>query len=225
MSKATLHLTYTIALEIPAALEKVPAEDLAKTLDGLLGEPVHQGLKAVVAKRLAGAGVRVTALSHRAKVERERRAVGTLIPRAQLIAAAPHLTDEELADVEASIGSMPFLSPDELHKRIRARALKRANEVRLVPVRVVGERINGEPFEGEASLNITHGGLFFPEALRSLRFKANAPVQVFLPWSDTPLTATYRGATLGGPVVEVPLEQLAPHRDQLIAAWRSQTQA
>jgi len=225
MSKTTLQLTYTLTLELPAALETVPEADLAKTLDGLLGNAVHQGLRTVVGKRLAGAGVRVTKLTHQVALTRPRRAVGTTIPKERLVAAAPHLTDAELADVEASIGNLPFLAEEELHKRIRARALKRVNEVRLVPVKVVAEKSNGERFEGAAALNITHGALFFPEELRSLRFKANAPVQIYLPDVETPLVGVYRGSTLGGPVVEIPIEKLAPYRDQLLAAWQANQKA
>jgi hypothetical protein len=62
------------------------------------------------------------------------------------------------------------------------------------------------------------------EELRSLRFKANAPVAVYLPRVDEPVPAQYRGSTLGGPVVEVPIERLARYRDQLIAAWQKTRQ-
>jgi|YNPMSStandDraft_1061717.scaffolds.fasta_scaffold14429_2 hypothetical protein len=224
MSQARLILTYTLAIELPEPLTRVPQSDLRKTLDALLGEPVHHGLRTVVAKRLAGAGVKVVRMTHQAAVEVAQREVGKVIPKAQLIAAAPHLTDAELAEVEAEVGQMPFLAEEELRKRIRARALKRVSEVRLVPVRVKAVRSNDEPFEAEAMLNLTHGGLFFPEELRSLRFKANAPVAVYLPGVDEPLPAQYRGSTLGGPVVEVPIERLAPYRDQLIAAWQKTRQ-
>lgn len=224
MSHARLVLTYTLTIELPEPLTRVPQEDLRKTLDALLGDPVHHGLRAVVAKRLAGAGVKVVRMSHHAAVELPKREVGKTIPKSVLVAAAPHLTDQELAEVEAEVGQMPFLSEEELRKRVRARALKRTNEVRLAPVRVKGVRSNDEPFEAEVQLNLTHGALFFPEELRHLRLKANTPVEVWVPGAEQPITGQYRGSTLGGPVVEVPIERLAPYRDALIAAWQQQKQ-
>ncbi|MCX7946315.1 MAG: hypothetical protein N2557_05030 [Hydrogenophilus sp.] len=220
--KARLTLTYTLPIELPETLAQRPRGELERALDNALGEVVHQGLKTVAAKRLAGSGVSVTGLHHRLVVELPKREPGKVIDKSLLITAAPHLTDEELAELEARVGNVPFLASDELVKRLRVQALKIANEVRLTPVHVLAERSNGEPFEADAHLNITHGGLFFDEKYRSVRLKANAPVKVWVPGVEEPLIGRYQGATLGGPVVEVPIEALAPYRDRLLAGWLAQ---
>ncbi|MFC4486431.1 hypothetical protein [Tepidiphilus baoligensis] len=215
-----LILTYTLEVSLPEPLQKMPRADLARVVDGLLGDVVHQGLKAVASKRLQGGGIMVHKLQHRVDVERPRREPGKMLPKELLVRAAPHLTDEELAEVEARVGNAPFLSEDELEKRIRTQALKVCNDVRLAPVVVRGVRPNDEPLETEAQLNFTHGSVFFDESQRNLRLKANAPVEVLLPGVDAAVQGRYLGTTLGGPVVEVPIHLLAPYRDFLLAAWQ-----
>ncbi len=222
--KARLKIDYTLEIELPEPLQKTPGADLSKVIAAMLGDAVHQGLKAVVAKRLGGAGIKVHQVSPHVSVQLPKREAGKVIDKALLVRAAPHLTDEELAELEARVGAMPFLAQDELLKRLRAQALKIANEVRLTPVRVEAVRSNGEPFAADAQLNLTHGALFFSEEHRSVRFKPNEPVKIFIPGVEEPLLGRYQGSTLGGPVVEVPTEALAPWRDRLLAGWLAQRQ-
>jgi hypothetical protein len=215
-----LILTYTMEVSLPEPLQKMPRADLARIVDGLLGDVVHQGLKAVATKRLQGSGIMIHKMQHHVDVERPRREPGQTIPKELLVRAAPHLTDEELAELEARVGNVPFLAEEELEKRLRTQALKLCNDVRLAPVVVRGVRPNDEPLETEAQLNFTHGSVFFDESQRNLRLKANAPVEVLLPGVDAAVQGRYLGTTLGGPVVEVPIHLLAPYRDFLLAAWQ-----
>jgi len=156
-----LILTYTMEVSLPEPLQKMPRADLARIVDGLLGDVVHQGLKAVATKRLQGSGIMIHKMQHHVDVERPRREPGQTIPKELLVRAAPHLTDEELAELEARVGNVPFLAEEELEKRLRTQALKLCNDVRLAPVVVRGVRPNDEPLETEAQLNFTHGSVFF----------------------------------------------------------------
>lgn len=219
MSKANikLQLSFDLDIEAPERLLALAHEDLCKTFSEILGAMVFRGLPTVAGKQLAKAGARIAAHHHHLDV---RSLSARALPREALIAAAPHLTDEELDKLAYQAqGKLPEL-PDALHRHLRRHALKLVGDFRFLPCTVSAKLSSGAPAKLEGKLNLTNGSVLIGERDRQSRLQANQGAIVVEP-ADTgvQLEASCAGHTLSGPVIEVSVMQLAAHRDPLIQAW------
>lgn len=220
MSKPNLKLTvsFEFELEAPAAFVDASHEKLCKAVQELLGAMVLQGMPTVTAKQLAKAGVAV--LSHHHHLDVLNTAVAS-VPRAELVAAGPHLTDDELDQLaRRSAGRVPLVDA-ERGRFLRRHALALAGEFRMVPC-VVGARLSsGKDATLAARLNLTNGSVLVSEQDRQSRLQANQDgLVVAIQGSEVRLRGACAGHTLSGPVIEVALGELAAHRDVLVALWQ-----
>ncbi|NMG31194.1 hypothetical protein [Aromatoleum evansii] len=220
MSKPNLKLTvsFEFELEAPAAFVDASHEKLCKAVQELLGAMVLQGMPTVTAKQLAKAGVAVLSHHHHLDV---LNTAATSVPRAELVAAGPHLTDDELDQLaRRSAGRVP-LADAERGRFLRRHALALAGEFRMVPC-VVGARLSsGKDATLAARLNLTNGSVLVSEQDRQSRLQANQDgLVVAIQGSEVRLRGACAGHTLSGPVIEVALGELAAHRDALVALWQ-----
>ncbi|MCC4116453.1 hypothetical protein LLG90_13915 [Aromatoleum toluclasticum] len=220
MSKANLKLTvgFEFELEAPPAFLDASHEKLCKAVQELLGAMVLQGMPTVTAKQLGKAGISV--LSHHHHLDVLNTAVAAA-PRQELVAAGPHLTDDELDQLaRRSAGRVPP-SDAERARFLRRHALALVGEFRMVPC-VVGARLSsGKDATLNARLNLTNGSVLVSEQDRHSRLQANQEgLVVALQGSDVRLRGACAGHTLSGPVIEVALGELSAHRDALIAIWQ-----
>lgn len=220
MSKANLKLTvgFEFELEAPAAFLDGSHEKLCKAMQELLGAMVLQGMPTVTAKQLGKAGIAVVSHHHHLDVLNTAAAA---IPREELVAAGPHLTDDELDQLaRRSAGRVP-LADAERARFLRRHALALAGEFRMVPC-VVGARLNsGKDATLNARLNLTNGSVLVSDQDRQSRLQANQDgLVVVIQDADVRLRGACAGHTLSGPVIEVALGELAAHRDALVAVWQ-----
>lgn len=220
MSKANVKLQLTFDLDVaaPERLLELDHESLCKTFSEILGSMVFQGLPTVAGKQLAKAGASIAA--HHYHLSATSLAARPL-EREALIAAAPHLTDDELAQLARNAqGKLPE-TPEELQRHLRRHALKLVSDYRMLPCTVAAKLSSGTPAQLEGKLNLTNGSVLIGERDRQSRLQANQGAIVVEPvGTGVRLEAACAGHTLSGPVIEVSVAQLASHRDPLIEAWQ-----
>ncbi|NMF91152.1 hypothetical protein [Aromatoleum petrolei] len=220
MSKPNLKLSvsFEFELEAPAAFVEASHEKLCKAVQELLGAMVLQGMPTVTAKQLAKAGVAVVSHHHHLDV---LNTAAASVPRAELVAAGPHLTDDELDQLaRRSAGRVP-LADAERGRFLRRHALALAGEFRMVPCVVGGRLSSGKDAALAARLNLTNGSVLVSEQDRQSRLQANQDgLVVAIQGSEVRLRGACAGHTLSGPVIEVALGELAAHRDALVAIWQ-----
>ncbi|THF62381.1 hypothetical protein E6C76_18875 [Pseudothauera nasutitermitis] len=222
MSKANvkLQLSFDLDIAVPERLLELDHESLCKTFSEVLGSMVFQGLPTVAGKQLAKAGGSIVA--HHYHLSAGILGAPTL-ERDLLVAAAPHLTDEELEQLaRRTQGKLPE-SPEELQRHLRRQALKLVNDYRMVPCFVAARLTSGSDAKLEGKLNLTNGSVLIGERDRQSRLQANqGPIVVEPLGTEVQLEAACAGHTLSGPVIEVSVAQIAIHRDPLIRVWQQQ---
>lgn len=219
MSRANLKLTATFEfeLEAPPAFIEASHEKLCRDVQEQLGTMVLQGMPTVTAKQLGKAGINL--LSHHHHIDVLNTAAAP-VPREALVAAGPHLTDDELEQfARRTAGRIP-LAPAERDRFLRRHALALVGDFRLVPCVLQARLISGKDATLKARLNLTNGSVVVSEQDRQSRLQTkDAPIRVDVDGLPSPLRASCAGHTLSGPVIEVPLGEIAAQRDALIGLW------
>ncbi len=215
-----LKLQFELELTVPEILGKLDHAQLCKALGNALGPMVIQGLPTISAKQLGKVGIQMCAHHHHLDALNMRTPP---VDPAQVVAVAPHLTDEEVEQVaRRASGKMP-LNPSEGAAFLRRQALAVVNEYRLVRCIAHGIQINGHPVEIEADLNLTNGHLFLAETHRQTRLaNVDTPLKVdIVGQPGVHFSADCSGHTLTGPVLDVQVSSLVPHREVLLQCWKS----
>ncbi len=214
-----LNITFNFELALPDALVDADHAALCRRLSELLGPMVLQGMPTVTAKRLGQVGGSIVAHHHH--LDASSLAVPALAQEL-LIAAAPHLTDDELIQLaRRAAGKLPT-GDDERRAFLRRQALAMVNEYRTVPCIVTAKLTSGSDAELEGKLNLTNGNVLVGDRDRQQRLQPKqGPVEVTAADGDVRLSATFSGQTLSGPVIEVPIADLAHNRSVLIAVWQA----
>ncbi|MBL8438620.1 MAG: hypothetical protein JNM61_10515 [Zoogloeaceae bacterium] len=221
MKKANLRLQihFDFALHAPDALLNLDHADLCKKIATLLGPAVAQGMPTVSAKQLDRAQIALLEHHHHLDVT---HLVPAAIPVEQVVAAAPHLTDDEAAGVARRAGSKAPTDPEALLRHLRRLAMETASEYRLVRCTARGLLTSGAAGEVHGDLNLTNGHIFPAEAHKSTRLAAGQPpLSVRVEGTPVVLPATLSGQTLTGPVLDVAVADLVPHRTALLARWQA----
>jgi hypothetical protein len=220
MSNANLKLRVTFEFEIaaPAALAADDHATLCRKLGEILGPLALQGMPTVTAKQLAKVGANI--ISHHHHLDAESL-VAPAIDRAVMVAAAPHLTDDELLKLAHQAGAkVAALPPAELKRLLRRQALAMVNEFRLVPCAIEGQLKFGGDITVGATLNLTNGGVTVNEEDRRNQLKQGTGV-ITLVAGDVRITGNCAGHTLSGPVIDVSIDDIAAARDELIHLWHA----
>lgn len=214
-----LQLQFDLELAVPASVAALDHARLCQKLAELLGPTVIQGLPVIAGKQLAKAEVRV--VKHHHRLDAVARAVARIEP-ARIVEAAPHLTDAEVATLAARAAArLPAAEADQAGY-LRSQALALINEYRLVGCRVDALLSNGKPTQIEGKLNLTNGHIFLDASHRQTRLQqAQGPLRVAVGETDVVLAAECSGHTLTGPVLDVAVKQLVPHRAALLARWQA----
>ncbi|MCB1960550.1 MAG: hypothetical protein KDE68_08510 [Rhodocyclaceae bacterium] len=221
-ANARLRVTFDLDLLVPDAMASLDRSELAERLGAVLGATVLKGMPTVTTKQLAKAGIELCTSRH--LLEAEGLASPTF-EHAAVMSAAPHLTD---AEVDALCRQPLKKKPpaNELPAYIRRLALQRVNEYRLVPCHLRAIASGGETVELAAHLNLTNGGVLVDDAHRKTKLKTGQPeIAVTVDGADITLSAHLGGHTLGGPLLEVAICAIAPHRSALLECWEAQKQA
>ncbi len=213
-----LSITFEFELSAPGELRELGHENLCKAMHDLLGAMVLQGMPTVTAKQLGKAGVSVLSHHHHLDVA---NAAAAAIPRAEYVAAAPHLTDDELVQLaRRTSGKLPVIE-GERARVLRRHALALVGEFRMVPCVVHARLSSGKDAQLQGRLNLTNGSVLLGEQDRQSRLQPNQDsLRVEGGGTAVGLKASCAGHTLSGPVIEVPLTELAAHRDTLIGLWQ-----
>jgi len=213
-----VQLRFDLELSAPAALADLDHSRLCKVLSSALGPVIHS-LPTISGKQLAKGGI--TVLAHHHHLDAKSLALPA-VDRMQVILAAPHLTDAEIDQVAARVAGRLPAGSDEILAFLRLQALALVNEYRLVACQVSATLSSGKPAVIDGELNLTNGHIFLGEMHRQTRLQAGQgglPVRIAA--TDFQLAAECSGHTLTGPVLDVPVGDLVPHRDVLIARWQS----
>lgn len=214
-----LKLHFDLDLAVPAQLSALDHERLCKALATALGATVIQGLPVIAGKQLAKAGVTVVGSHHHLDAV---SLVMQAVDRRRIIDVAPHLTDREVVLLATKAAAKLPASPVEAAAYLRRQALALVNEYRLVPCSVAVLLSSGKPARIEGRLNLTNGHIFLGEEHRQTRLQANqGPLQVSIDGTSIVVAADSSGHTLTGPVLDVQVPVLVPHRDALIARWQA----
>jgi len=220
MSRPNLKLTvsFEFELEAPDALLAEDPDKLRRAMQETLGAMVLQGMPTVTTKQLAKAGVAV--VSHRHQID-VLNTIVTQAPREALIAAAPHLTDDELSQLARRTGGKIPLQEAERFRFLRRHALALVGEFRMVPCVVSARLSSGKDAQLSGRLNLTNGSVLVGEQDRQSRLQARQEaLRVIVARAGVTLPATCAGHTLSGPVIEVAIGELAAQRDPLIGVWQ-----
>ena len=103
---------------------------------------------------------------------------------------------------------------------MRRQALALVNEYRLVPCSVAALLSNGKPAQIQGRLNLTNGHVFLSDEHRQTRLQANqGGLKVSVEGTSVVVLAESSGHTLTGPVLDVHVQALVPHRDALLSRW------
>lgn len=219
MARANLKLTvaFEFDLEAPPAFIDCSHQQLCRAVQELLGSMVLQGMPTVTAKQLGKAGIGL--LSHHHHLDVLNTAAAP-IPREALIAAGPHLTDEELEQfARRTAGRVPPEQTDR-ERFLRRHALALVGDFRIVPCSIQARLLSGKDATLRARLNLTNGSVVVTDKDRQSRLQTkDAPIRVDVDGLPVPLRASCAGHTLSGPVIEVALAEIAAQRDALIALW------
>ena len=221
-ANARLRVTFDFDLLVPDGMTQLDGAELSARLGARLGATVFKGMPSVTAKQLTKAGIALCTSRHLLEAE---SIVPPAFTREAVIAAAPHLTDLEV-DALCRQPARKNPPPAELSAHIRRLALQRVNEYRLVPCHLRAVASTGETLEIAAQLNLTNGGVLVEDAHRKTKLKTGqAPIAVTIDATDLELPADLGGHTLGGPLLEVAIGAMVPHRAMLLACWEAQNQA
>ncbi|GHT91689.1 hypothetical protein FACS1894116_00660 [Betaproteobacteria bacterium] len=218
MSNANLKLRVTFEFEIaaPTALVADEHATLCRKLGEILGPLVLQGMPTITAKQFAKVGANILGHHHHLDAE---NLVAPVIDHAIMVAAAPHLTDDELTRLARQAGAKAAaLQPAELKRLLRRQALALVNEFRLVPCEIEGQLKFGGDITVGATLNLTNGGVTVNEEDRRNQLKQGTGV-ITLVAGDVRITGNCAGHTLSGPVIDVSIDDIAAARDELIYLW------
>jgi hypothetical protein len=214
-----LQIRFDFDLHAPEGLLAIEHGELCRKLSVLLGAAVAQGMPTVTAKQLGRAGISMLAHHHHVDVV---TLGGTQIPASAVLDAAPHLTDEEAAQVARRAAAKAPTEPEALSRHLRRQALALVNEYRLVPCTISGLLPSGSSTQLGGELNLTNGHIFLAEAHKQTRLAQRQPaLQVRIDGTPVTLAAELSGQTLTGPVLDVAVSTMAPHRAELIARWQS----
>lgn len=219
MSKANvkLQLAFDFDLTVPASLLESTHDDLCKTLSELLGAMVFQGMPTVTSKQLGKAGISI--LTHHHHLNATEVGSGA-VDREALIAAAPHLTDDELAKLARRAQGKVSAAGDGMLRLLRREALAMVSEYRMIPCKVEALLTSGNTAQLGAQLNLTNGSVLVDELDRQKRLKADQALTVLPLDTDIRLQASCAGHTLSGPVIEVLIAAIATHRNPLVQVWQ-----
>lgn len=214
-----LKLHFDLDLAVPAQLSALDHERLCKAFATVLGATVIQGLPVIAGKQLGKAGITVVGSHHHLDAV---SLVSRAVDRCQIIAVAPHLTDKEVDFLATKAAPKLPASPSEASGYLRRQALALVNEYRLVPCSVAALLSSGQPASIAGRLNLTNGHIFLGEEHRQTRLQANqGPLRVSIDGTSVVVAAESSGHTLTGPVLDVQVPVLVPHRDALIARWQA----
>lgn len=219
-ANARLHVAFEFELKVPDDLLELDEQALANALQAMLGSTVLNGMPTVTGKQLTKAGV--TLLKHRHVCQ--ARALGQPnVPAESVMAAAPHLTDAEVAKVTITAAhKLPEVAAQR-KAHIRRAALKLASHYRLVACMVSAELSSGGRSDIPAHLNLTNGGVLVDDEHKKVRLKHDqGAVSVSIPDTDILLHAQLGGHTLGGPLLQVDIDALVPHRTVLLGRWEAE---
>ncbi len=215
-----LQLQFDLELAVPDAMAALDHVQLCQTLAGLLGPTVIQGLPVIAGKQLAKAGASVVKHHHRLDAQVKGTAAG--IEPSRIMDAAPHLTDAEVTTLAARAAARLPAGEAEQASYLRSQALALVNEYRLVPCLVEATLSSGKPAQIEGKLNLTNGHIFLDASYRQTRLQnAQGPLRVAVDDAAVVLAAECSGHTLTGPVLDVAVKQLVPHRAVLLARWQA----
>ncbi|MCL2875417.1 MAG: hypothetical protein FWF12_03805 [Betaproteobacteria bacterium] len=222
MSKANLklHVAFEFDIAAPDVLLEHDHAALCQKLNDMLGPLVLQGMPKVTTTQLAKAGASI--VKHHYHLDAKSLCV-PVIDHAVMVAAAPHLTDEEFHSLACQLaGKMPE-DPMELQRLLRRRALAMVNEYRLVPCQVEGKLKSGGTFTDitlDATLNLTNGSVMVDEPHRHNHLQQGIGV-VTLVAAAVRITGNCEGHTLSGPVINVSIADISKSRDALIQLWQA----
>lgn len=222
MKKANLRLQirFDFNLQAPEALLQMDHAELCRKIAVLLGSAVAQGMPTVTAKQLERANIALLDHHHHVDVT---RLGGAQISPAAVMEAAPHLTDEEAALVAQRSAPKAPAEPEALARYLRRQALDMVSEYRLVPCTITGVLSNGNSGKLSGELNLTNGHIFPAEAHKQTRLAQNQrPLVVSVDGTPVTLAAELSGQTLTGPVLDVAVPSLLPHRAALLQRWKAQ---
>jgi hypothetical protein len=213
-----LHVVFEFEVAAPETLLSGDHDALCRKFGDLLGGLALQGMPKVTATQLAKVGASLVAHHHRLDV---RNLDTPVIERAALIAAAPHLTDEELDRLAQQGGKIPGEAAEQ-RRHLRRQALALVKEYRLVPCQVEGRlKSNGTAVTLSAMLNLTNGRVMVGEADRQHRLQTGpGAVTVLAAGGAASLAGNCEGHTLSGPVIGVSIDDIAKAREVLIGLWR-----
>ncbi|WP_374239787.1 hypothetical protein [Zoogloea sp.] len=214
-----LRLQFELELAVPTQLTALDHAQLCRALAGALGPTVIQGLPMIAGKQMAKVGVRVVKHHHHldARVTTQAR-----VEPARIVEVAPHLTDAEVEALSARAGARLPAGEAEAAAYLRGQALALVNEYRLVPCSVSAVLTSGKPARIDGELNLTNGHIFLDSVHRQTRLRADqGPLRVEVAGTAVAVSAECSGHTLTGPVLDVAVAQLVPHRGALLARWQA----
>jgi len=215
---AKLRISFEFDLTLPPEMLQASDERMLAQLKEVLGATVFGGMPTVTRKQLTKAAIAME--GHTSRCEAIR--TGASVPPALVAQAAPHLTDEELPKVAQLAANKFPAKPAEQFAHVRRVALKYANDYRLVDCRLTPEQSVGGHVEMTAQLNLTNGGVLVDDAFKKIKLKADqGPIAIAVAETDVVLNAMLGGQTLGGPLLEVNMEEIAKHRARLIERWQA----
>ncbi|MDR1423444.1 MAG: hypothetical protein LBI92_02390 [Azoarcus sp.] len=224
MPKTNLKLQIAFEFEI-AAPEAMLADDhaaLCRKLSELLGPIALQGMPTITGKQLAKAGASI--IAHHYHLNAENLSIPA-VDRAAFIAAAPHLTDAELARLRTQVFGKTPSDADELRRFLRKQSLALVNEYRLVPCKVEGKLKSGGNVSAitvDATLNLTNGSVMVGEEDRQNHLLQGAgAVTIVAAGGAARFTGNCEGHTLSGPLINVSIADIAGARDALIQLWQA----
>ncbi|MDR3087674.1 MAG: hypothetical protein LBU45_06955 [Azoarcus sp.] len=223
MSKPNLklHVAFEFEVAAPESLLACDHADLCHKLNDMLGPLVIQGMPKVTATQLGKAGARI--VGHHCHLDAENLSLPP-IDRAALIAAAPHLTDQELVRLSHQVAGRTPSDASALQRFLRRQALALVNEYRLVPCQVEGKLKSGgttSEITLNATLNLTNGSVMVEEASRQNHLQqGQSVVTVVAAEGAVRITGNCEGHTLSGPLINVSIDDIARSRDALIKLWQ-----
>ncbi|MDR2032423.1 MAG: hypothetical protein LBP86_09300 [Azoarcus sp.] len=222
MSKANLrlHVVFEFEVAAPAALLEGDHAALCRRFSEILGPLALHGMPKITASQLAKANAHL--VDHHCHFDAVDLSAPT-IARADLVAAAPHLTDEELDRLARRAASRA--PADGLRRYLRRHALALVDEYRLVPCLVEGQLKSGGTLKDitvSATLNLTNGSVMVDEADRQHRLQqGQGAVTLVAAGGAVRLRGNCEGYTLSGPVIGISIDDIAGARDELIKLWQA----
>ena len=190
----------------------------------------HRALQLMAARQVDGLIVVPTEASERAAlaelIEGGAETCESLGVDSRLIGVAP------CGELDCYVFGDPRLSAPAIHRLpaaeseqaayLRGQALALVNEYRLVPCAVEAQLTSGKPAHIEGRLNLTNGHIFLDASHRQTRLQAGqGALRVSIAGTPVALAAECSGHTLTGPVLDVAVGSLVPHRDVLLARWQA----